>query len=183
MSEAPQRAPEKRAELRAGAIVGVFGLHGELKLDASRIGADALAPGLHVTVRAPTGGDRSAVVRSVRQHQGRPLIAFSGVDGVDAAQAFVHGEVWIARADVTLGEDEHLDADLIGCRLVDSQGVTRGRVIDVVHYPLQDMLIVEPGRVMLPLIRAFVERVDAGAKTIHIDVPPGLLDATEAEEA
>lgn len=36
---------------------------------------------------------------------------------------------------------------------------------------------------MLPLIRAFVERVDAGAKTIHIDVPPGLLDTAEAEEA
>jgi ribosomal 30S subunit maturation factor RimM len=36
---------------------------------------------------------------------------------------------------------------------------------------------------MLPLVAAFVQRVDLATRTISVDVPPGLLDLEEADEA
>lgn len=182
MPEPPPRPPAN-AELRAGTLVGIFGLRGELKLASTRIGDDSLRPGLAVTLRSPDGVARTAVVRTVRRHQGRPLVTFDDVADATAAGTLVHADMLLERADVVLAPGEYLDADLLGCRIVDPDGRDRGAVVDVLHYPGSDMLIVGPQRAMLPLVAAFVQRIDVAGRTIAVDVPPGLLDVEEAEEA
>ncbi len=169
--------------VRAGRIVGAFGLGGELKIDASRIGLDALRPGLAVTLHFDDGATRETTVAAVRMHKGRPLLRIEGIADATAAEALGHADVSLARDDAPLDEGEYFDDDLIGCRLVDEAGVERGVVVDVLHYPAQDMLVVGASRLMLPLVRAFVARVDVGAKTIAVTVPPGLLDPANADEA
>jgi 16S rRNA processing protein RimM len=180
--EPPPRAPAN-AELRAGTLVGIFGLRGELKLASTRIGDDSLRSGMQVTLRAPDGTARTAVVRTLRRHQGRPLVTFDEVADATAAGAFLRADVLLERDDVVLASGEYLDADLLGCRIVDNGGRDRGAVVDVLHYPGSDMLIVGPARAMLPLVAAFVQRVDLATRTISVDVPPGLLDLEEADEA
>ena len=176
MPEPPPSAP-RNADLRAGTLVGVFGLRGELKLDATRLGLDSLRPQLHVTLRHPDGRTGEHVVASVRRHQGRPLVAFADVADATAAAALVRAEVLLERADAVLDPGEYLDADLVGCRVSDAGGSSFGEVVDVVHYPGSDMLIVGPRRAMLPLVAAFVRRIDVAARTIVVgDLPDGLLD-------
>src|SRR5580692_11053801 len=59
----PQPPSEKRrADVNAGRIAGVFGLRGELKLDASRIGEDALRDGLVATLQLPDGTARAVTI-------------------------------------------------------------------------------------------------------------------------
>lgn len=181
MAEASPREPAS-TDVRVGTLVGVFGLHGELKLAATRLGADALRAGLSATLRFPDGREHRARIAGVRRHKGRPLVRLAEVADADAAAALVGAEVTIARADAALGADEYLDADLIGCRVVDLAGEVLGEVVDVGHYPAQDMLFVGPARAMLPLVRAFVREIDVAAKRIAVDVPPGLLSG-EADEA
>ncbi len=161
----------------------MFGLRGELKLDASRIGDDALTAGLDVTLAHRDGRRVPATVAHVRRHQGRPLVAFAGVESADAAGAFVGARVLIARTAVDLAAGEYFDDDLIGCRLVDANGVDRGTVVDVMHYPSQDMLVVGADRALVPLVGAFVERIDVAAKAIVVHLPDGLLDPAAADEA
>jgi ribosomal 30S subunit maturation factor RimM len=36
---------------------------------------------------------------------------------------------------------------------------------------------------MVPLVRAFVKGIDVRARRISVELPPGLLDSQEAEEA
>jgi ribosomal 30S subunit maturation factor RimM len=36
---------------------------------------------------------------------------------------------------------------------------------------------------MVPLVRAFVRGIDVGARRITVDLPPGLLDPSEADQA
>ncbi len=169
--------------MRAGRIVGAFGLGGELKIDASRIGLDALRAGLAVTLHFDDGSVRETTLAAVRMHKGRPLVRIEGIADATAADALGHVDVFLARDDAPLDEGEYFDADLIGCRLLDEAGVDRGTVVDVLHYPAQDMLVVGTARLFLPLVRAFVARVDVASKTIHVSVPPGLLDPAQAEEA
>jgi 16S rRNA processing protein RimM len=129
------------------------------------------------------GSVRTLQVRSVRIHQGRPLIAFEGIDDATAAHVLAGATLAIDRGDVALGDGEYFDADLIGCELVDATGTPLGAVVAVEHYPAQDMLLVGPRRAMVPLVRAFVRAVDVARRQIVVELPPGLLDPAQADEA
>jgi 16S rRNA processing protein RimM len=179
----PRRSAKRKPDLNAGRIAGVFGLRGELKLDASRVGDDALRVGLAATLRLADGTTREVTIASVRRQKDRPLIRIAGIADANAAQAVVGASVTIARDDAPLREQEYFDEDLIGCRLIDDAGVERGVVVDVLHYPHQDMLVVGAARALLPLIRAFVAGVDLARKEIRVTVPAGLLDPAAADEA
>lgn len=180
----PQPPSERRrAEVNAGRIAGVFGLRGELKLDASRVGDDALRDGLTGRLLFADGTEREVTIDAVRRQKGRPLIHLAGINDANAATALVGARLSIARADAPLGEGEYFDDDLIGCRLVDETQRERGTVVDVVHYPNQDVLVVGEERALVPLVRAFVVAVDVARKEIRVNVPPGLLDPAAADEA
>jgi 16S rRNA processing protein RimM len=169
--------------VNAGRIAGVFGVRGELKLDASRIGGDAMRPGIAVTAQLSDGTQRSMTVSDVRRHQDRPLIRFTGVEDATAAALFVGAQLTIARADAPLAAGEYFDEDLIGCRILDESQTERGVVTGVLHYPVQDMLVIGKSTTLLPLVQAFIANVDVAAKTISVTVPPGLLDPEAADEA
>ncbi len=180
----PQPPSEKRrADVSAGRIAGAFGLHGELKLDASRAGEDAVRPGLSATLRLADGSERDVTIAGVRRHKGRPLIRLAGIDDANAAATLTGAQLSIARSDAPLGEGEYFADDLIGCRLIDPAGVERGIVAGVTHYPHQDVLVVGPQRALVPLVRAFIVAVDIARKEIRVDVPDGLLDPAAADEA
>jgi len=164
-------------------VAGVFGLRGELKVAPSRIGEDSLAAGVDVRAELGDGTSRGLRVRALRRHQGRPLLAFEGVDDADAAQVLVGAALFVDRAVVALGEGEYFDDDLVGCALVDVAGIVLGDVVAVEHYPAQDVLLIGPSRAMVPLVRAFVRGIDVGARRITVDLPPGLLDPSQADEA
>ena len=168
-------------------MAGVFGLRGELKIAPSRLGDDALAAGLELRATLADGSVRALRVSALRRHQGRPLVAFDGVDDATAAQALVGATLAIDRADVALGDGEYFDDDLVGCALADAGGDVLAQVVAVEHYPAQDVLIVElprgAGRAMVPMVRAFVKGIDVDARRISVDLPPGLLDSREADEA
>jgi 16S rRNA processing protein RimM len=180
----PQRPSEKRKpDLNAGRIAGVFGLRGELKLDASRIGEDAIRAGLSATLRFTDGTVRDVTIAAVRRQKDRPLIRITGVDDANAAEQLVGAQLTIGRDDAPLGAGEYFDEDLVGCRLLDEGGVERGVVVDVLHYPNQDLLVIGAARAMLPLVAAFIAGVDVARKEIRVTVPPGLLDPEQADEA
>jgi 16S rRNA processing protein RimM len=169
-------------------VAGVFGLRGELKVAPSRIGEDALTVGVQLRATLRDGSVRALRVRLVRMHQGRPLVSFEGVDDANAAEALVGAALAIDRDDVVLDAGEFFDDDLVGCALVDSAGAALAEVVAVEHYPAQDVLIVVlpragAPRAMVPLVRAFVKRVDVRARRISVELPPGLLDSAEADEA
>jgi 16S rRNA processing protein RimM len=179
-----RRTPAKLPnDVNAGRVAGVFGLRGELKVAASRIGDDALRDGMDVRAVLRDGTSRNLRIRALRRHQGRPLVSFEGVDDANAAEALVGATLAIDREDVELARDEYFDEDLVGCSLVDANGAVLGEVVAVEHYPAQDVLLVGARRAMVPLVRAFVKRVDVKAKRILVELPAGLLDSGEAEEA
>jgi 16S rRNA processing protein RimM len=170
-------------------VAGVFGLRGELKVAPSRIGDDALAAGVELRATLGDGSERVLRVRSLRRHQGRPLVSFDGVDDANAAQVLVGATLAIGRGDVALDRGEYFDDDLVGCSLVDADDVVLGEVTGVEHYPAQDVVIValprgsRERRAMVPLVRAFVKAIDVRARRISVELPPGLLDSQEADEA
>jgi 16S rRNA processing protein RimM len=174
--------------VNAGRVAGVFGLRGELKVAPSRVGDDALAVGVELRATLRDGTSRDVRIRALRRHQGRPLIAFEGVDDADAAQLLVGAALAMARDDVELADGEYFDDDLVGCALIDGGGAALADVVAVEHYPAQDVLVVTPRTgaaipAIVPMVRAFVKGVDVRGRRIVVELPPGLLDGAEADEA
>jgi 16S rRNA processing protein RimM len=157
-----------------GVLVGVFGLHGELRCRAGSFGEEALGAGRSYAL-APEGDARRLCCVGVRRHHDRLLLAFEGVTTPETARELIGAELFAERDEVELGRDEYFDADLIGLRLLDEAGNERGRVVGVEHYPAQDCLVVEPGRALVPLVKAFVRAIDLEARTIVMALPEGLL--------
>jgi 16S rRNA processing protein RimM len=155
-------------------LVGVFGIRGELKCKPTPAGDGALEAGREFALSADAEAKRVRCV-AVRTHQARLLVRLDGVTTPEAAQAYVGRELFAERATLTLGPDEYLDADLTGLRLIDPNGVALGTVVGVEHYSTQDCLVVGPQRALVPMVRAFIRRIDIAAGTIDVDLPEGLL--------
>ena len=169
------------SELPVGRIAGVFGVTGELKCDPSSAGRSLFAAGETLSLRLADGSSADMRLDAVREHKGRLLIRFPGVNSANDAQRYVGGTFHAGRDRIQLEPGEYLDVDLCGCELFDPSGKLLGRVSRVEHYPSSDMLVV--GGSLVPLIGEFITSVDVASKRIVAYLPIGLLDESQAERA
>jgi 16S rRNA processing protein RimM len=161
-------------ELIVGRIAGIFGVRGELKCDPSSAGRIVFSPGAVLRCERGDLSSTSVTLESVRSHQGRLLLRIAGAGDPAAAQAYVGALLFAPRANLKLNDGEFLDADLIGCSVTGSDGVTYGSVERVEHYPASDMLVVAGH--LVPMVRAIVREIDLPQRRIVIDPPAGLFD-------
>jgi 16S rRNA processing protein RimM len=128
-------------------------------------------------LRVGPAGDRRRIA-SVRFHQGRPVIAFEGIETIDAAEALAGAELRVPASEIEpLPANTFYHHDLIGCVVRTRSGEEIGRVT-AVEGPLERSLIVvaaRNGEVMIPLVAEICVSVDPSTRTIVIDPPEGLL--------
>lgn len=120
---------------------------------------------------------------SARWISGKLTVKIDGVDSPEEAKRFTNQYLYIRGADLReLPEGEYYHFDLIGCRAVDLNDRELGVIAAVEQYPANDMLVIEnkQGKQhLLPMIAAFVKRVDIGRKVIHLDPPEGIFDSPD----
>lgn len=131
------------------------------------------------------GGDRTFVVIDSRWHSGRLLVRLEGIDDRTAAEA-VRNTVLRVEVDpdeLPEGEDEYWDHQLVGLKVVDTDGVEVGTLQSVEH-GAQDLLVIRIGQrdVLFPFVRALVPEVDLAGGRVVVDDRPGLL-ASGGEDA
>ena len=124
-------------------------------------------------------------IASVRFHQGRPVIAFEGVDTIDAAEALAGAELRMPASEMQpLPADTFYHHDLVGCQVKTLQGDDVGRVT-AVEGPMErsHLVVASPkGEVMIPLVAGICVSVNPAARTIVVDPPEGLLDLNRGGE-
>ena len=126
-------------------------------------------------------------VAGSRWHSGRLLVRFSGYEDRDAADALRGTMLAVDSGQLAPLEDpeEFYDHDLIGLRVVTTDGEDVGTVSDVLHHG-QDLLVVAGGgarsaaEILVPFVAAIVPEVDVPAGRLVIDPPAGLLDPDSA---
>lgn len=119
------------------------------------------------------------VVEGSRSHKGnRLLVKFQGVDSRNEAE-LLRGPIFIgAELRRDLEEGEYWRDELVGCRVVTSEGAEVGRVGGVVGGPAQDLISIERGddSFLVPLVKEIVVDVDIEGRRVTIDPPSGLVD-------
>lgn len=154
-----------------GAIAGAFGVRGEVRLKSFCAQAEDIAT---YGPLATEDGKRSFAVKLTRPVNGGLGARLTGVDTKEQADALKGTTLWADRAALpSLPDDEFYHADLIGLEVVDTGGVSLGRVRAVHDHGAGDILeVLGPSGVLLvPFTRAAVPTVDLTAGRIVADPP------------
>jgi 16S rRNA processing protein RimM len=128
-----------------------------------------LAPG---SVLSSSGGPLT-VERSRLLRPGRYVVAFAGVGDRSAAEQLRGWELQAPQLDEGEAPGTLWVHELVGAMVRDAAGTELGRVTAVEANPASDLLVLESGG-LIPV--RFVTALDSSARTVEVDVPPGLLE-------
>lgn len=164
-----------------GRIGRAHGIRGDLAVDLRTDDPDKrFAIGSSVLCR-----HGSLTITAARPHSGKLLVHFEEVPDRTAAEGH-HGCVLEAEIDPGEVPDDgsFYDRQLRGLTVLVS-GEQRGTVIDVLHLPAHDSLLIDYNgqEIQVPFVEALVTEIDLDAGTLTVADRPGLLDPDQAEEA
>ena len=157
------------ARLEVGRVGRAHGLKGDVTVTLTSDRRERLDPGSVLYA-----ADRALVVTSARQHSGRWVVRFEGVDDRTAAEAL--RSLTLSADALDAAEGELWVHELVGARVQDRSGTDLGVVVAVEANPASDLLVLE-GDVLIPM--AFV--VGQGDGTVVVDPPEGLLDVNKRD--
>ena len=174
-------------EVVVGRIGKPHGIKGEVTVELRTDEPDRrFADGAELSTQTPQGTaphgpdrPRSLTVRSTRWHQSRLLVTFEEVADRDAAEA-ARGLVLVTQVpedEVPEDPEEFYDHQLVGLRVVTTDGTAVGEVDSIAHGAAQDLLVVKVGdrEVLVPFVAALVPEVDVAGGRIVVDDRPGLF--------
>ena len=178
-----------------GRIGKPHGIRGEVSVESRTDEPERrFAVGAVLTTETPRGGaphgpgrPTRLTIRTVRWHLDRLLVTFDEVADRNAAEV-ARGLVLLADVpedEVPEDPEEFYDHQLVGLRVVTTDGNTVGEVGSVVHGAAQDLLVVnaEDGReVLVPFVAALVPEVDLAGRRVVVADRPGLLTPLDEEE-
>lgn len=154
-----------------GVARGAYGVKGWIRVSPHDADAQVLRASRRWWVRR---GDETVAmdVTAVRRHGGGLVAKWAGCDSPEAAEVYRGARVAVGRADFPpLRPGEFYWVDLIGARVVNRAGVELGQVSGLRNNGAQDLLEVtgEQGEILVPLVEAYVDAVDAAGREIRVD--------------
>jgi 16S rRNA processing protein RimM len=171
----------KKADLVAfGRIVRSQGRDGTVKLKLTEKGAPGLDPGTVYIERED--GFEAFAVETFRIDRNAPFLKLRGIDTLAQADALAGREVFAVAGDFQrLEPDRYYDFQVIGSRVVATDGTEVGEVAGILESGGPALLVVRrgDGEVYIPFTEGICVKVDPEAKEIVIDPPAGLLDLNE----
>ena len=164
-----------------GVVARTHGNRGEVIVNAETdFPEERFHEGAQLMTRRKDGTPATLEVATMRMHQGRPVILFTGVGSMNDAELLAGQELRIAEVAgeaERLGEGEYYHRDLIGCAVVTESGESIGEVTAIEGDRSATRLVVRSRRneVLIPLADAICT-VDLKGKRITVRPPEGLLE-------
>lgn len=173
--------------LEVGAITGSHGLKGALTIFSHTRPAIGIAGYSFWWVgNSPESAVRYNVERCWAHGGGNKLLVrLEGVGDCNTADALNRQTIWIDASEVDVDDDEYLWDELIGFKVMTTDGEILGKVDALVEFGAQDNLCVvttdessyaagQAGEWMLPFIEDVVMLIDDERETIEVELPEGM---------
>ena len=132
-----------------------------------------------VLIVEQAGSQTERRIRAVRFQQGRPIVAFDGIDSMNDAEALAGAELKLPVSELRpLPERTYYHHDLVGCEVRTAEGAVVGKVTGVEGTLERSRLVVarEGGELQVPMVETICLSIDPAGRVIVIDPPEGLLD-------
>ena len=168
-----------------GNIVGVFGLHGEIKVESW-----SSFPERFAKTEILYAGPKHTPYRvlGAHPHKQHVLLQLEGITGVEAAERLLGQALSIPVEQIhELPDDSFYLHDLIGLEVVHMNGRKLGIVKDVLVTGSTDLFVITSVRsgqdMLLPAVKEFIKSIDISSGRLEVDPIPGLLDDDLSGEA
>jgi 16S rRNA processing protein RimM len=116
-------------------------------------------------------------VKNYHYNQSRLTVAFEDLDSAEQAKDLINAELWVDEKYVT--EDEYIWVEeIIGYQIIDKKKGNIGLVDNFYKIPNNDLLATEINgkEVLIPANTHIVKSIEHKTKSIHIEMPEGLLE-------
>jgi 16S rRNA processing protein RimM len=175
----PPRARANESDwVTVGNIVGVFGLHGEIKVEPW-----SSFPERFANTEILYAGPKHTPYRvlGAHPHKQHILLQLEGITSIDAAERLVGQALSIPAEQIhELPEDSFYLHDLIGLEVVHTNGRKLGKVKDVLVTGGIDLFVITGDRSgqdrLLPAVKEFIKSIDIPSGKLVVEPIPGLLD-------
>lgn len=167
-----------------GAIVGAYGVRGELRVKSYCAVPDDIENYSPLWTEDRAKQYALAILRPVK---GGFVVRIPDVATKEEADALRGTILFAQRAQLpSLPDDEFYYTDLVGLEVYDTGGVLLGRVKTVNNHGADDLLELQlagkTDTVFLPFTKAAIPTVDLSTGRIVADPPLGILSESEADE-
>jgi 16S rRNA processing protein RimM len=163
-----------------GRIRKPHGIHGEASVEAWTDSVDRFSDVPNVTLVSPDEkSTRAITIEAARNHSGRALLKFAGVETPEEIDDLRGWTIEIPdEAARKLDDDEYFLHDLVGLELVDANGEKKGVVTDAYEGGGGVLLDVKDRgrRYQVPFANEICTKIDLKAKRIVVNLPDGLDD-------
>jgi len=123
--------------------------------------------------------EKTFEVADVWFHGDRPILLFTGIDSISAAEPWEHAEILVPAEERALPEEgAYLHEDLIGC-VVEDRGTVVGTIEAVDEFggpPILRLSTPAGKELLVPFVKAMCTEINIPAKRIRVELPEGLTD-------
>ncbi len=158
------------------------GLRGEVVLNPETdFAEERFQPGRTVYIRR-AGSIGTLKLRSCRIQRERPVVAFEGLESIEAVEALAGEELRVpVDALAPLPDGTYYRHDLVGCVVETEAASIVGTVVRVEGTMSASLLVVQDGanEILIPLVGDICRVVDIAARRIIIGAPDGLLELNQ----
>jgi len=168
------KEPAPPESLIVGHILAPWGIHGEVKVEVVTDFPERFASGKVVYLNG-----YPLEIEKCRPHKQHLLVKLATVDSVEAAEKLRGQDLTIPSTELyCLPDGQYYAFQLIGLKVVTTEGETLGRITDIMSTASNDVYIVEGkrGDILIPSIEDVVKSIDLEKGKIVIEAIEGLLD-------
>lgn len=172
--------------IAVGVIRKAHGVRGEASVELWTDSPDRFLELTEVVLVSPDDRETRPIhVKSSREHGGRALVKFDGIESPEDLRPLQNWTIEIPESEArSLDKDEYFLHDLVGLTLVDAEGNVRGIVRDTEEGGGGILLTIEGprGRFDVPFAADICTEIDLEAKRIVVSLPAGLDDLDHVED-
>lgn len=151
--------------LAVGQIINTHGIKGEIKVYPL---TDDIKRFRQLKIVYIDGIERNVIWCKLQND--KVILKIEGIDSIEQAQAYKNKYIEINRKDaVKLSDGEYFIADIIGCKVFDTNNVELGEVYDIIKTGSNDVYWVKgKTEVLVPALKDIVLNIDINERQIII---------------
>lgn len=159
-----------------GKIANTHGIKGEIKIISDFEFKDKA---FKVGNRIYIGNDKKElVITSYRRHKNYEMITVEGYYNINEVLCFIKENVYLLKEDLLLGDNEYLDASLIGLSIY-SDNELLGEIIEI-FCPSPNRKVIRFSsngkNYLVPYMQNFVKKIDLSLKKVVLYSMEGVLE-------